>query len=150
MDAQTFTLETLERASGVQARTLRHWIKHKLLPRPNGTGRGTRYDARHLTRARAARQLRAQGLSLRDIRARIENLSDAQLAAIAQPTRPTTPEGLPAPPPPPAYPAETWEVVPLFDGLVLMVNSAKGPGLRRIASEIYRYYNAGVVTVPAE
>lgn len=51
-----------------------------------------------------------------------------------------TPEGLPEPPPAPSYPATTWEVVALMEGLVLMINSSKAPGLRRVADDIYRHY----------
>jgi DNA-binding transcriptional MerR regulator len=149
MTAETYNIDALERVSGVQSRTLRHWIKRKLLPKPIGKGRGARYDARHLVRARAIRHLRSKELSLRDIQTRMTGLSEQQIAALVPPEpRPITTEGLPVAPPLPSYPAEAWEVIPLFDGMVLMVNSSKGPGLRRIAGEIYRYYNAGVVSVP--
>ena len=46
------------------------------------------------------------------------------------------------PPPPPAadYPARAWQAVTLTEGLVLMVDPAKGPILQRIASEIHGHY----------
>lgn len=45
------------------------------------------------------------------------------------------------PPAAPSYPAVMWEVVALMDGLVLMVNSNKAPGGRRVADDIYRHYS---------
>ena len=46
---------------------------------------------------------------------------------------------VPSPPPPaPSYPS--WELVTLVDGLVLMVNTTKGPLVRRIADDIHRHY----------
>ena len=149
----TFTMHDLERESGVAARTLRHWIRQKVLPKPVGKGRGARYDTRHLQRARAAQVLRAARLSLRAIRTRIGNLSEQELLALAPPPRKTTPEGLPAPPPEPSYPAVTWEVVELIGGLVLLVNTTKGPAVRRIADDIYRHYGAPQairISVPRE
>ena len=147
MANETFTIRGLEAESGVQARTLRHWIRQKLLPKPLGRGRAARYDSRHLLRARAVQHLRTFDQSLSAIRGRIGSLSEQELLALVPPRpRPTTAEGLPTPPPAPTYPAVTWEVIALMDGLVLMVHSGKGPALRRIADEIYRYYGAPVGT----
>jgi hypothetical protein len=51
-------------------------------------------------------------------------------------------DGVPAPPPAPSYPSTPWEVVELSDGLVLLVNTTKGPLVRPIADDIYRYYGS--------
>lgn len=137
----TFTMQTLQQQSGVSVRTLRHWIRNKLVPKPIGRGRGARYDDRHLIRARVVHNLRTSGMSLSAVRSRIASLSDDQLAQMLPPEpRPMTPEGVPVAPPSPTYPSETWEVVPLLDGLILMLNPNRGAVLRRIADEIYRYY----------
>jgi DNA-binding transcriptional MerR regulator len=133
-----FTIQELTAKTGVPARTLRHWIREKLVPKPNGRGRGARYDERHLIRTRVVQHLRAT-MSLRAIRSQIAAVSDEELAKLVPPVRAMTPEGLPAPPPAPTYPSTLWEVVHLMDGLVLMVNPTK-PVVRRIADEIYRYY----------
>lgn len=144
MAVGTFTMQSLEQQTGVSARTLRHWIRQKVMPKPIGRGRGARYDDRHVVRARAVQHLRTSGrLSLAAIRSRISPLSDEQVLALIPPLpRPTTPDGVPVPPPAPTYPAQTWEVVVLMDGLLLMVNPSQGAVLRRIADEIYRYYAA--------
>lgn len=143
MATGTFTIEVLQAETGVTLRTLRHWIRRKLLPKPIGRGRAARYDSRHLVRAHVIQDLRGKRLGLNAIHRRIASLSEEQLLAMLPPRpRALTPEGVPAPPPPPTYPSVTWEMIALMDGLTLMVNPSKGPALRRIADEIYRYYGA--------
>jgi hypothetical protein len=139
------TLGPLEQRSGVSARTLRHWIRQKLLPKPTGRGRGARYDDRHVVRAVVARQLRSTRASLPAIRTRIASLSDAELQALAQSEARAASMSagvVPSPPLAPSYPSTPWQVVTLVDGLVLMVNTTKGPLVRRIADDIYRYYGS--------
>lgn len=134
-------MQSLQAATEVSARTLRHWIRRGVLPRPLGRGRGARYGEDHLLRARVARQLRAQRLSLRAIQRRMSGLSEADLRALLPPpVLKQTAEGLPAPPPAPSYPAVLWETVVLMDGLVLMVSTSRGALLRRIANDIYQHY----------
>jgi DNA-binding transcriptional MerR regulator len=141
MATRAFTMHELVAQTGVSVRTLRHWIRQKVVPKPIGRGRGARYDDRHLIRARAVAHLRKSGVSIARIRAQIGSRTDEELAAMVPPeARALTPEGLPPPPPPPTYPSELWEVVPLMDGMALMVNPAKGEVLRRIADEIFRYF----------
>jgi DNA-binding transcriptional MerR regulator len=143
MASTTFYMRELAEQTGVLPRTLRHWIRKKLLPKPFGKGRAARYDAGHALRARVISQLRAQRRSLHAIRAMLEKSTDEQLQALLPPRRvAVTAEGIPIPPPPPSYPATAWEIVVLTDGLVLMVNTTKGPLLRRVAAEIYRHYSS--------
>ena len=139
----TYAIRELQALTGVQPRTLRHWIRSKLLPKPFGRGRAARYGESHVLRARVIQRLRTERLSLRAIQARIGSLSEEQLRALvpAEP-RPTLADGKPAPTPAPTYPSVLWEVIALTDGLVLMVNSTRGPAVRRLAAEIYRYYGA--------
>ncbi len=139
----TYTIQALLAELGISARTWRHWIRQKLVPRPIGRGRGARYDSRHLTRGRAVLALKRRGTSLQRIRGRLASLSEPEVAALVPPQpRPTTPEGLPLPPPPPTYPYVTWEIVHLMDGLALMVNPNRGELVRRIADDIFRHYGA--------
>jgi DNA-binding transcriptional MerR regulator len=145
MKGVSFTVEELEPRSGVQARTLRSWIREKVLQKPMGRGRGARYDERHVVRAVVARQLRSTKLSLSAIRTRLASMSESELVALAQGearARSVSVDGVPAPPPAPSYPSTAWEVVSLMDGLVLMVSTTKGPLVRRVADEIYRYYGS--------
>jgi DNA-binding transcriptional MerR regulator len=144
MTNDSYTIQTLEAATGIQRRTLRSWIRENLLPKPLGKGRRALYDVRHLVRARVVKQLRDQGKSLRAIRAQIKMLSEAELMTLLpREPRAVTAEGVPMPPPATTYPSVMWEVVPLMDGMMLMVDSRGRAGLRRIVEEIYRYYGGG-------
>jgi len=140
--AKTYSMREVQGLAGVRARTLRHWVRKRVLPKPIGTGRGARYTEGHVLRAKFSRELRNQGMSLPAIRARLEGLAEDQLRALVPPATPATPsaDGVPPPPPEPSYPAVSWEVVGLMDGLVLLVNPSRGAALRRIAADIYRYY----------
>ena len=142
MAGKTYGIRELQGLAGVQARTLRHWIRQRLLPKPLGVGRGARYTEQHVLRARAILHLRGQRRSLPAIRKQLGQLSDEQVLAMLPRTsdKRLTAEGLPQPPPAPTYPSVTWEVVTLMEGLVLLVDSQRAPGLRRIADDIYRYY----------
>ena len=122
---------------------MRHWVRKRVLPKPIGKGRGARYTEAHVPRTKVTRQLRSQGTSLPAIRARLESLTEDQLRALLPPA--ASADGVPAPPPPPAYPAESWDVVALMDGLVLLVNPKRGAALRRIAADIYKYYGGAAV-----
>lgn len=133
-------IHELENATGVPMRTLRHWVKKGLLPRPLGRGRVAKYTETHLLRAQAIKHLRASKLPLRMIHKRLSGLSDTEVKALLPPpARPVTEQGIPILPPT-TYPFALWELVGLADGLYLWVNPQKGPGLRRMADEIYKHY----------
>jgi DNA-binding transcriptional MerR regulator len=141
MAANLYSMQQLEAATGVTMRTLRQWIRLRLLPKPVGRGRGARYDQRHLVRAQVVLALRTKREPLRQIRQRIAELSEEQLGALV-PAKPraTDATGVPIAPPEPSYPSNKWEVVYLMDGLTLMVSGDRGPLPRRVADEIYRHY----------
>ena len=167
MSLRTLTASELAALSGVRRRTLLHWIHSGVLDRPIGRGRGAHYTRRHLLQARAIRALRAELRSLSEIKRRVSQATDDDLLALVPASRfagnaaasahpmeqgasdvsddapvsvPCSENGTPAVPPEPSYPSHSWDVVALADGLVLLVNPEKGPIVRRIASEIYRYY----------
>ncbi len=154
MSPTTLSIVDLQRGSGVRARTLRYWIKKRLLPQPQGYGRAARYSREHLLLASFIRQLRSQHIGFSEIRAKLGSLTAEQIAAsvaratasaiapAALPQQTIAPDGAPAPPPEPVYPSASWEVVQLSDGLVLLVNPRRGPVVRRIAESIYRHYAA--------
>jgi DNA-binding transcriptional MerR regulator len=135
-------IHDLEKATGVPMRTLRHWARKRLLPKPIGRGRVARYTDSHLLRALAIKHLRLSKLSLNAIYKRIAPLNDEQLRALLPPpARATTADGVPAPPPEPTYPFAHWELVELMRGLFLMVDPRQGPVVRRIVDDIYRHYS---------
>jgi len=138
---------------GVQSRTLRHWMRVKLLPRPLGRGRSAVYTDAHVARAQLIMQMRAKHMRLLAIRAKLREMGSPAGAPVTVSTsgaEPPPPPGetaasatvpaLPPAPPEPNYPAVRGEMIPLMDGLILLVNAEKGPSARRIAAEIYRYY----------
>ncbi len=142
-----YSSKALERASGVSVRTIHEWIRKKVLAPPLGRGRGAHYNDTHLAAARVIRHLRASGLPLPTIRARISGRTVAELDALL-------PVGLPPDPPGgvrPASPAasavefasrvQRLQVLELRDGLKLMVDAEHGDAWR-VADEIYRQYAA--------
>jgi len=63
-----FSLAELAEAAGVSPRTVRFYISRGLLPGPLRRGRNAAYGPRHLELLRRIRQLRDDGLGLRQIR----------------------------------------------------------------------------------
>ena len=79
----TYSLEDLEEELGVTARTIHFWVQSGLLDGP-GAGRGSRrYTDEHRDRIQVIKQLRDEGLSLADIRKRLNRESAASLRALA-------------------------------------------------------------------
>lgn len=68
MAGRTYTILELQGIVSIQARTLRHWIRRKLLPKPLGRGRSARYIEAHLLRAQAVLHFRSQRAGLEVIR----------------------------------------------------------------------------------
>lgn len=84
MDPETrlFSLAELADEADVTPRTIRYYIAQGLLPPPVGAGPTTRYPAGHLGRLRLVRELQRQHLPLAEIRARLEHLTDDEVAAL--------------------------------------------------------------------
>lgn len=61
----------LEEKSGLDARTIRFLIAEKIIPEPNGSGRGASYDTNHLQALVNYRALKDEGLKLEAIRKRV-------------------------------------------------------------------------------
>lgn len=75
-----YTMDDLERESGVSARTIRYYISEGLLPPAYGRGPSAVYDADHLLRLQYIQQLKATRLPLGEIRERLNSLSAEDLA----------------------------------------------------------------------
>jgi DNA-binding transcriptional MerR regulator len=131
------SIEQLEKQSGVVERTLRSWIKANILPGPLGRGRSSYYEEGHVTRARAIRSLRREGLSLRQVRDRLAVATAVELAQLSAP--PPPPGTVPVVLPEPSFPFSTWQMIELSADMVIMV-AARSPGARRMADEIYRHF----------
>ncbi len=61
------SLADLASESGVTRRTVRYYIGRGLLPRPESTGRGAHYTARHLELLERIGKLKAEGYTLAEI-----------------------------------------------------------------------------------
>ena len=110
-------------------RTIRYYITLGLLDEPTvWWARTALYGPRHLTQLVAIKRLQARGLSLAEVRARLEGLTDRQLAELAQ--LPPTGEALaPAPVPqaPEPVPLRVLTGVPLAEGVTLLLEAGRPP-----------------------
>ena len=96
MDAtdDSFDLPTLCDRAGVTPRTVRYYMQQGLLPQPGAGREARKYGSGTLMRLRLIRQLQREHLPLAEIRARLEPLSDDDVAALLEPE---TPDGSPEP-----------------------------------------------------
>jgi DNA-binding transcriptional MerR regulator len=84
-----YSLPELTRAAGVSTRTIRYYMGEGLLPPPTGAGPGSHYSDAHLDRLRLIGQLKAEYLPLREIRRRLDGLSDQEVRdLLAHPVAP--------------------------------------------------------------
>ena len=77
-----YRLADLARVTGVTPRTVRYYIVGGLLPGANEGGKGAWYDERHLIRLRLIRELQRQHLPLAEIRERLAQLADSEVAEL--------------------------------------------------------------------
>jgi DNA-binding transcriptional MerR regulator len=77
------TLAELSALADVPVRTIRYYIAQGLLPAPGREGAATRYPLVALHRLRLVRQLQREHLPLAEIRRQLEQLSDAEIEALA-------------------------------------------------------------------
>jgi len=138
--ADLYDIKRLLELAAISERTLRHWIREKLVPKPIGRGRAARYTADHLNRVRIIQHLRSTKLSLRKIRSVLSSRPEQELLAAIPKTAPRLPDALPPPLPEPAYPHRLWQVLEVVPGLVVMVRADAGVMVRRIAQDIYEHY----------
>jgi DNA-binding transcriptional MerR regulator len=77
MDEVSFGIGELADAAGLSRRAIRFYVQQKLVPPPNGRGRGDHYDRRHLDQLRRVLELQRAGHSLDAIR-RLLSPSDSR------------------------------------------------------------------------
>jgi DNA-binding transcriptional MerR regulator len=83
-DPHRYAMADLERETGFTARTIRYYITQGLLPPAHGRGPTATYDLGHLLRLRLIGLLKAEYLPLEDIKERLGNLDDRDIAAMLQ------------------------------------------------------------------
>ena len=75
------TMASLEQATGLSARTIRFYITQGLLPPAHGRGPSATYDRGHLLRLLAIKDLKDRFLPLAEIKSRLAEKTDDDLAA---------------------------------------------------------------------
>jgi DNA-binding transcriptional MerR regulator len=86
----TFGLTDLAREADVTPRTVRYYIGQGLLPGPVGQGPAAQYSSSHVDRLRVIKRLQLQHLPLAEIRSRLEELDEAEIAHLAAEVEPGT------------------------------------------------------------
>jgi DNA-binding transcriptional MerR regulator len=83
-DPYRYAMSDLEEQTGFNARTIRYYISHGLLPPAHGRGPSATYDLGHLLRLRMIQLLKATHQPLEEIKARLAGLSDQEIAAMLE------------------------------------------------------------------
>ena len=78
-----YTIADLARLTGLNVRTIRYYLAQGLLPASGESGPGAHYGEGHLDRLRLTKRLQAQHLPLAEIRRRLAQLTDADVASLA-------------------------------------------------------------------
>jgi DNA-binding transcriptional MerR regulator len=145
MTGRTFDMSELQKLSGVPARTIRYWIRMRLLPRPSSRGRSARYSEDHLLRVRVIQHLRANKHRITKIATQLRTLTRPELEAMLPPAPRGVVPAITSEPGAPipetdlrSYGAVPWDVIRITKGLTLLVNPNEGPTVCRMAEEICR------------
>jgi DNA-binding transcriptional MerR regulator len=77
-----FSIQDLCDQTGLPRRTIHFYIQQEILPPPQGSGLGARYQAEHLVRLKLIPILRQQGLRLDAIRQKFNATSFADLQTL--------------------------------------------------------------------
>lgn len=83
-DPHRYTIADLEAETGFNQRTIRYYITQGLLAPAHGRGPSATYDLGHLLRLRMIALLKAAYRPLEEIRARLADLSDREIAAMLE------------------------------------------------------------------
>ena len=83
MPADTdYTIADLARLTGVNVRTIRYYLAQGLLPATGESGPGAHYSQGHLDRLKLTKRLQEQHLPLAEIRVRLGEMRDEDVAAL--------------------------------------------------------------------
>ena len=83
-DPYRYTMADLEEQTGLSARTIRFYITEGLLPPARGRGVGATYSPAHLLRLKAIELLKKDNTPLQQIRQRLQDMRDTELAAMLE------------------------------------------------------------------
>lgn len=80
--AEEYTLEDLEKLSGLPIRTLRFYIQEGLLPGPDTRGKFARYSGKHLNTIELIQRMKNMRIPLQKIKQLIDGMSTDDLANV--------------------------------------------------------------------
>ena len=83
-DPYRYTMADLEAETGLPGRTIRYYITQGLLPAAHGRGVGATYGPTHLLRLKAIGLLKKDNTPLEQIRQRLQDMRDGELAAMLE------------------------------------------------------------------
>lgn len=113
-DPYRYTMADLIEETGLNARTIRYYISQGLLPPAQGRGPTATYGLSHLLRLRMIQLLKAAYRPLEEIKTRLQDLSDDEIAAMLEvETRP---------------PEDRWRRILLHPDVELHVRERAGAG----------------------
>lgn len=81
-ERRRYGMAELEALTALNPRTIRYYVSQGLLPPAYGRGPTATYDESHLLRLRAIKELKEAHLRLEEIKARLNDLSDDELATL--------------------------------------------------------------------
>ncbi len=143
VQAVGLTGEELAAKAGVELRSIRYYIAQRLLPAARFRGASTRYEPEHLVRLLMVKKLKAENLTLREIRTRMALMSYAEIEAAVAPMLGAPTKANVQPPAAEGTlttaetrTAETWRRLVILPGVELFVQSNVSPHARRVVSEI--------------
>jgi DNA-binding transcriptional MerR regulator len=107
-----YSIADLERETDISARTIRYYVSEGMLPPAYGRGPSATYDLGHLLRLQMIGRLKREGLSLGEVKSRLERMDDEEIAGLLRiQTRP---------------PEDRWRRVVLHPNLELHVREPGG------------------------
>jgi DNA-binding transcriptional MerR regulator len=107
-----YSIADLERETEISARTIRYYVSEGMLPPAYGRGPSATYDLGHLLRLQMIGRLKREGLSLGEVKSRLEQMHDDEIAGLLRiQTRP---------------PEDRWRRVSLHPNLELHVREPGG------------------------
>lgn len=80
-DRDDYSIAEVQGVTGLTGRTVRYYVSQGLIPPAHGRGPSATYDRSHILRLKAIQKLKAEHLPLDEIKRRLGELSDRQIAS---------------------------------------------------------------------
>jgi len=126
-----YTIQEICDQTGMARRTIHFYVQQGILRAPEGAGTATRYSEAHLLSLKLIPLLRAKGLRLDDIRARLQDLNEDSLRSLYdQVFEPAPPKLLPS--------SQAYGHYALPAGMTLVVPAALAGADRKKLSEVLK------------